>query len=123
MNQKSNNFRFFPISGLRERLREDANALTARLSRSVARLTSCDSLPCPEYGEEVSYQEDLTQKLFYLQHCRSALETCIAEGGATLHYRWTDGTVTRTHFRKESPSQVQVTGLLQSFPAPRSTKE
>lgn len=108
---------------LRERLRTRASELSTRLNRSVGRLTSCDALPCPEYSEEVRLERTLAERLFYLQHCRSALETCIAEGGATLHYRWTDGTVTRTHFRKESPSQVQVTGLLQSFPAPRSTKE
>lgn len=111
MNQKSNNFRFFPISGLRERLREDANALTARLSRSVARLTSCDSLPCPEYGEEVSYQEDLTQKLFYLQHCRSALERCIDGRAVTLRYRWSDGTMTVTRFRKADLGRVKVIGF------------
>ena len=39
------------ISTLREDLRLRASGHAARLSRSVARLTSCDPLPCLEYCE------------------------------------------------------------------------
>ena len=51
----------YPVMVLREDLRQQANEKTARISRSVARLTSCD-LPCPEYGEEVEHQQGMTQE-------------------------------------------------------------
>ncbi len=114
MKQTNNQNREYPISLLREELRQQANTLAARLSRSVGRLTSCDLLPCLEYGEEVAAEQSLAQKLFYLQNCRNALERCIASGGATLRYRWADGTVTRTRFRKIGPGRVRTTGLLSS---------
>ena len=101
----------FPISHLREDLRQQANAVATRLSRSVGRLTSCDALPCLEYGEEVAAEQTLAQKLFYLQHCRNALERCIAGGSATLRYRWEDGSTTQTRFRKVGPGRVRVWGL------------
>lgn len=104
------------IHVLRENLRLRAADLASRLNRSVGRLTSCDALPCTEYGDEVAAEHRLAQRMFYLQHCRSALERCIETGGATLVYRWADGTTTRTRFRKASPSQVKVSGLLTSFP-------
>lgn len=103
---------FFPVSVLREQLWQDANALTHRLSRSVGRLTSCDALPCPEYGEEVQFQQTLTQRLFYLQHCRTALEKCIAGADTTLRYRWADGRVTHTRFRMTGPGRVKVMGFV-----------
>lgn len=102
---------FFPASELREHLRQRACGLTARLSRSVSRLTSCDPLPCVEYDEEVRFQQALAQELFYLQHCRTALERCIAGSGANLRYRWASGRVTVTRFRKVGPSRIKVTGL------------
>lgn len=102
----------YPIPQLREHLRQEAGTLTGQLSRSVARLTSCDSLPCLEYGEEVQHQLALAQRLFYLQHCRTALEKCIGGKAVTLRYRWPDGTVTRTVFRKCGPNRVRVTGLI-----------
>lgn len=102
---------YFPASELREQLRQRACGLTARLSRSVARLTSCDPLPCVEYDEEVRFQQALAQELFYLQNCRTALERCIAGSGATLRYRGTGGRVTVTRFRKVGPSRIKVTGL------------
>lgn len=103
---------FFPAFSLRESLREEAVALTTRLNRSVGRLTSCDALPCPEYGEEVAFQQTLTQRLFYLQNCRTALEKCIAGASTTLRYRWSDGSVTCTRFRMVGPGRVKVTGLV-----------
>ena len=102
---------FFPASELREHLRQRACGLTTRLSRSVARLTSCDPLPCVEYDDEVRFQQALAQELFYLQHCRTALERCIAGSGANLRYRWASGQVTVTRFRKVGPSRIKVTGL------------
>ena len=48
---KNNKNQYFPIASLREILRQRSNAPAARLSRSVGRLTSCDLLPCMEYGE------------------------------------------------------------------------
>ena len=108
-NQKAQQF---PISVLREDLRQRSCAVAARLSRSVGRLTSCDHLPCMEYGEEVQAEQSLAKELFYLQHCRNALEHCIGSGGATLRYRWGDGRVTSTRFRKIGPGRVKVTGHL-----------
>jgi hypothetical protein len=102
---------YFPITSLRETLRQRANALTAQLSRSVNRLTSCDLLPCMEYGEEVAFQQSLAQELFYIQSCRNALERCIGNGGAMLRYRWSDGTICCTRFRRTGPGQVKVSGL------------
>jgi len=108
---KNNKPEYFPISVLRENLRLQASEYATRLSRSVARLTSCDSLPCLEYGEEVAAEHTLAEGMFYTQHCREALERCIGVGGATLRYRWADGSVTNTRFRKVGPGRVKVTGL------------
>ena len=105
---------YFPLMTLRENLRQDANALTGRMARSVARLTSCDLLPCTEYGEEVDFQRSLAQQLFYLQNCRAALEQCIQVGATAVRYRWSDGTVTMTRFRMVTPSRVKVPGLRQT---------
>ena len=110
-NKKVNTTRTYLSVILREDLRQRANGLTNRLSRSVARLTSCDPQPCMEYDEEVQFQQDLAQQLFYLQHCRNALERCIGSGAATLRYRWPDGTVSRTTFRKVGQNQVKTVGL------------
>ena len=102
---------YFPISVLREQLRQQAGDHAARLSRSVGRLTSCDALPCLEYGEEVRSEQALAQQLFYLQHCRDAVERCIHSGEARLRYRWADGTVTHTRFRRVEHGRIQVRGL------------
>lgn len=112
---KINKTEAYPISVLRESLRLRSCDHAARLSRSVGRLTSCDPQPCLEYGEEVKQEQALAEKLFYLQHCRDALERCIGAGGATLRYRWADGTVSRTRFRKTGPGRVKVTGLAESL--------
>jgi len=106
-----NTVRSYLIPELREQLRQQANEVANRLSRSVARLTSCEMLPCLEYGEEVAYQQELAQKLFYLQHCRNTLERCIGGKVATLRYRWPDGTVSRTVFRRSGINQVKASGL------------
>ena len=108
---KNKKTEYFPLPSLREHLRLRANGLSAQLSRSVARLTTCD-LPCPEYGEEVQHQQVLSQELFYVQHCRTALERCAAGSAATLRYRFADGTVTTTRFSKVGPNRVKVIGLL-----------
>lgn len=108
---KNNTRTEYPIPQLRETLRLEAGSLTSRLSRSVGRLTSCDELPCLEYGEEVQHQLLLAQRLFYLQHCRTALERCIDGKTVNVRYRWPDGTISRTVFRKCGPNRVRVTGL------------
>ena len=115
---KNNNTQQFPIPELRETLRQRANALAVRLNRSVARLTSCDALPCLEYGDEIKTEYALVQELFYVQQCRNALERCIAGKGALLRYRWPNGTVTVTRMRKIGPNRVRVTGLADTPPVP-----
>ena len=113
---KNNKTEYFPITSLREDLRQRGNTLTARLSRSVGRLTSCDLLPCMEYGDEVAFQRQLAEELFYIQSCRNALERCIGNGGAAVRYRWSDGSTSFTRFRRTGPGQVRVSGL--KLPAP-----
>ncbi len=110
-NQQLNKPQYFSVFQLREILRQQANETAALLSRSVGRLTSCEPDPCLEYAEEVNYQQQLGQKLFYLQHCRNALERSIASQVAVLRYRWPDGTSSRTTFRKAGPNRVKVTGF------------
>ena len=61
---KNNKTEYFPISALRETLRQQASEKATRISRSVARLTSCDMLPCLEYGEEVQSEFAMAQELF-----------------------------------------------------------
>lgn len=106
-----NNVRSCPIPTLREELRLRASALSVKLSRSVGRLTSCENAPCLEYGDEVRFEEDLIRRLMYLQHCREALERCIAGSRVTVRFRRSDGSQGRTTFRKEGPNRVRVTGL------------
>lgn len=109
---KTNKTEYFPVLTLREELRLRANAQATRLSRSVARLTSCDALPCLEYADEVRQEHSMAEKLFYLQHCRNALERCIGSGSAALRYHWSDGTVTMTRFRMVTPSRVRTVGMV-----------
>ena len=99
----------YPVSVLREQLRLQAVDMATRLNRSVGRLTSCDALPCTEYGEEVQKEQSLAQELFYIQHCRNALEQCIAGTSATLRYRRKDGTVAKITYRKVGPARIRVT--------------
>ena len=112
MQKINNRIQFFPASDLREALRQQSVAVSARLGRSVARLTSCEAQPCLEYGEEVRTEEDLIRRLLYLQHCREALERCIAGARVTVSYRKPDGSRGRTTFRKEGPNRVKVQGLV-----------
>lgn len=109
---KNNKIEYFPISALRETFRQEASDKASRISRSVARLTSCDMLPCLEYGEEVRAEFVLAQELFYLQHCRTALERTLGGSEAKLRYRWPDGSVTVTRFKKIGPNRVKVVGLV-----------
>lgn len=102
----------YPIPALREQLRQRAGELAARLARSVTRLTSCDYLPCLEYGEEIARERALAEELFYVQQCRNALEQCLARGAASLTYRWADGAETVTAFRRTGPNRARVTGLV-----------
>jgi len=111
----------YPIRVLREELRQLAARQAVILSRSVGRLTSYDALPCTEYRQEVAGQYAVVERLLYLQQCRSALEQCIASGGSRLRFRWRDGSVTVTRFRKVSPARIRVFGLLSEAPMPAAS--
>lgn len=108
---KKNNTQEYPVHVLRERLRQCAVGQTQALSHSVSRLTSCDALPCLEYQEEVAAEYEVVDHLLYAQQCRAALEQCIANGRVRLSYRWKDGQVTETCFRRVAPGRVKVSGL------------
>ena len=111
----------YPIKIIRENLRQNASQQASLLSRSVERLTSYDALPCTEYRQEVAGQHVIAERLLYLQHCRSALEQCIASGASRLRYRWQDGRVTDTRFRKTGPGRVRVSGLLADTPLKKAS--
>ena len=108
---KNNNVQEYPIQVLRERLRQRAQTHVSALSRSVSRLTSCDSQPCLEYREEVAAEYGTIDQLLYIQQCRAALERCIAGSRSRLRYRWQDGRTTQTTFRRTSPGRIKVLGL------------
>ena len=110
-NKKNPPQKILPISTAREALRASSIACTENLARSVSRLTSADAQPCLEYREEVLSEHLEAERLLYLQHCRAALERCIASGGAQLHYRRADGTVITTRFRRTSHGRVKIWGL------------
>ena len=110
MQKQNKKFHEYPITTLRESLRLQAEAIAEKLRRSVSRLTSCDLLPCTEYGEELAYEHQLAEELFYLQSCRNALEQCISTGATRQRYRWRDGSVTVTRFRRVTPGRVRVSG-------------
>ena len=101
----------YPIHVLRETLRQRSAQEAASLSRSVGRLTSYDSQPCLEYRQEVAAEYAVIDRILYAQQCRSSLERCIGSGSARLHYRWRDGRVTETCFRRVSHGRVRVSGL------------
>ena len=100
-----------PTRLLREQLRQRAVDASQQLFRSVGRLTSCDSLPCLEYHDEVAREYAVVDQLLYIQNCRSALERCIAGGSARLRYQWRDGRITVTRFRKARQGCIQTYGL------------
>jgi len=112
MNTEKLKFEYFAVDALREKLRQDALALSVYLTRSVGRLTSCDEQPCLDYGEEVERQQDAVQKLLYLQHCRTALEKCIQSDGFVLSFRFADGDTSRTVFKMVGKDGVKVANLL-----------
>ena len=110
-NTASSKPQVLPRQVLRERLRLSASQCSEQISRSVARISSCDALPCLEYGEEVERERAMIGRLLYLPHCRTALERCLDCGSARLRYRWEDGRVTVTSFRRLRQGRVQVRGL------------
>lgn len=104
--------REYPIQIIRENLRQCSAQQAAQLTRSVGRLTSCDVQPCLEYRAEIAAEHAVIDRLLYLQECRNSLERCIASGAARLRYRWRDGRVTDTCFRRVAPGRIRVSGLL-----------
>ena len=112
MASNQNSSKEYPIRVLREELRQRSVREAAALSRSVGRLTSYDIQPCPEYRDEVADQHAAAEKLLYIQHCRNSLEQCIASGASHLRYRWHDGHVTYTRFRRTPNARIKVSGLL-----------
>ncbi|MEY8230410.1 hypothetical protein AALA82_02135 [Oscillospiraceae bacterium 50-16] len=118
--KRKNNSPEYPVQVLREQLRSRAQQQSLLLSRSVSRLTSWDAQPCPEYGEEVEAEYETIDRLLYLQQCRAALERCLTRGRARLRYRWRDGRVSQTDFRRSAPGRVTARGLEPEQPAARA---
>ena len=110
MNAENAPYILLPAETAREELRRRAVRQTEKLSRSVARLTSCDA-PCVEYADEVLYEKAVIDDLLYYQQCRAALERCLENKSATLHYRWQDGTVKTVSFQRLSLSRVSIQEL------------
>ena len=110
MNAEHAPYIILPAETAREELRRRAVRQTEKLSRSVARLTSCDA-PCVEYADEVLYEKAVIDDLLYYQQCRAALERCLENKSATLHYRWQDGTVKTVSFQRLSLSRVSIQEL------------
>lgn len=102
----------YPIKTIRENLRQCSAQQAAKLARSVGRLTSCDAQPCLEYRDEIAAEHAVIDRLLYVQECRNSLERCISSGSAHLRYRWRDGRVTETRFRRTAPGRIRVSGLL-----------
>lgn len=102
----------YHIQIIREKLRQSSAQQAALLSRSVGRLTSCDALPCLEYRSEIASEYAIIDRLIYVQECRNSLERCIGSGVARLRYRWRDGSVTETVFRRSGPGRIRTIGLL-----------
>lgn len=115
------NTKEYPIHIIRENLRQCSTRQAALLSRSVGRMTSYDAQPCTEYRQEVLTQYAVIDRLLYLQQCRSSLERCIASGAICLCYRWRDGHVTRTSFRRTAPGRISVRGLLAEADLPAAS--
>ena len=110
MNAENAPYIILPAETAREELRRRAVRQTEKLSRSVARLTSCDA-PCVEYADEVLYEKAVIDDLLYYQQCRAALERCLENKSATLHDRWQDGTVKTVSFQRLSLSRVSIQEL------------
>ena len=110
MNAENAPYIILPAETAREELRRRAVRQTEKLSRSVARLTSCDA-PCVEYADEVLYEKAVIDDLLYYQQCRAALERCLENKSATLHYRWQDGSMKTVSFQRLSLGRVSIQGL------------
>ena len=110
MNAENAPYIILPAETAREELRRRAVRQTEKLSRSVARLTSCDA-PCVEYADEVLYEKAVIDDLLYYQQCRAALERCLESKSATLHYRRQDGTVRTVSFQRQPLGRVRIQGL------------
>ena len=107
---KKQNQTEYPIPVLKELLHSSSKSCVNTLARSVGRLTSCDDVPCMEYGDEVSRQQELARQLLFVQHCRNALERVMVLGEVTLNYCWQQGVSTTTVFKKVGPNRVRVSG-------------
>lgn len=99
-----------PVEGAREELRRRAVCQAEKLSRSVARLTSCDD-PCIEYADEVLHEKAVIDDLLFYQCCRAALERCLENKSAALRYKRQDGTVRTVSFQRQSLGRVKIQGL------------
>ena len=104
----------YPTQIIREDLRRRSTQEAALLARSVGRLTSCDVQPCLEYRDEIASEHAVIDRLLYVQECRNSLERCIGAGSARLRYRWRDGRVTDTYFRRTAPGRIKISGLAAS---------
>lgn len=110
MNAENAPYIILPAETAREDLRRQAVRQTEKLSRSVARLTSCDA-PCIEYTDEVLLEKAVIDDLLFYQYCRSALERCLANENSTLRYRRKDGTIQIVSFQRLSLGRVSIQGL------------
>ena len=119
---KKNNAQEYLVQVLREQLRQRAAGQALALSRSVSRLTSSDAQPCLEYRDEVAAEYGVIDRRLYTQQCRAALERCIGKGRSRLRYRWRDGRVTETSFRRTAPGRIKVFGLVREGEAPALRK-
>lgn len=111
MNTKNTPYIILPAEAAREELRRRAVNQTEKLSRSVARLTSCDA-PCVEYADEVHQERAVIDDLLYYQQCRTALERCLENKSSTLRYKRQDGTMRTVSFRRMSLGRVKIQGLV-----------
>ena len=110
MNAENAPYIILPAEAAREDLRRRAVTQAEKLSRSDARLTSCDA-PCVEYTDEVLHEKAVIDDLLYYQHCRAALERCLKDQSATLRYRRQDGTVRTVSFQRLPLGRVSIQGL------------
>lgn len=110
MNTKNTSYIILSAKAAREDLRRRAVSQAEKLSRSVARLTSCDA-PCAEYVDEILQERAVIDDLLYYQQCRATLERCLESKGATLRYRRQDGTVRTVSFQRQPLGRVRIQGL------------
>lgn len=111
MNTKNTPHIILPAENAREELRRRAVSQTEKLSRSVARLTSCDA-PCVEYADEVLQERVVIDDLLFYQQCRTALERCLENKSSALRYRRQDGTVRTVSFQRMPLGRVKIQGLV-----------